>query len=108
MVNITFRPDDSGLQSLKQENATAPANRAPAPLQAVSRVPSVSEEPPTPPKHPTQSTTAYMGPERRKGERRTAQARGIPDTRGKRERRRQLPDSPEGEDIPPRGVDLYG
>lgn len=106
MTNVTFRPDDSGLQSLKQENATAPANRAPAPPQAIAGLQSTREEPPTPPQNPTQ--TAYTGPERRQGERRKDQARVILDTRGKRERRRQLPDASETEDVPKRGIDVYG
>ena len=102
---INFRPDDSGLQTLKQEN-TKPAQRVTEPLQAITRIQAIGKQPRHTPE--TQVPPPYTGPERRQGERRKDQARVILDTRGKRERRRQLAGSPDGDEISKRGVDIYG
>lgn len=106
MTSITFRPDDSGVQSLKKDNATTPANRETGALQAIARIQAVSEQPPTAPQLP--ALPVYTGPERRKGERRQGQQRVILDTRDKRERRRQpQPDANTGTDEIKLGVDIY-
>ena len=102
---INFRPDDSGLQTLKQEN-TKPAQRVTEPLQAITRIQAVDKQPRNPPE--TRIPAPYTGPERRQGERRKDQARVILDTRGKRERRRQVADPPDGDEAPKRGIDVYG
>lgn len=106
MTSITFRPDDSGVQSLKKDNATAPANRETGAVQAIARIQSISEPPPTAPQAATQAM--YTGPERRKGERRQGQQRVILDTRDHRERRRQpQPEADAGADEVRIGVDIY-
>lgn len=107
MTSITIRPDDGGLQSLKKDNTTTPANREPGAVQAVARIQSISEEPPTPPQ--AAPAAIYTGPERRKGERRKGSQKVILDTRGNRERRRQ----PQAEDASDSaeikiGIDVYG
>lgn len=107
MSIINFRPDDSGVQSLKQENATSPANRELHGLTASARIQPVDEMPRTPPQAPLLPVT-YTGPERRKGERRQTRQQVILDTRDKRERRRQPEDQPATEDAPKIGIDVYG
>ena len=44
MTSITFRPDDSGLQSLKKDNAATPASREAGAVQAIARIQAVSEQ----------------------------------------------------------------
>ena len=102
---INFRPDDSGLQSLKQENAKA-TQRVTEPLQAITRIQAIGNQARNPPE--TQTPAPYTGPERRQGERRKDQARVILDTRTKRERRRQVAGPPDGDEEPKRGIDVYG
>lgn len=102
---INFRPDDSGLQSLKQENTKA-TQRVTEPLQAITRIQAIGNQPRNPPE--TQTPTPYAGPERRQGERRKGQARVILDTRAKRERRHHVVDSPDDDEEPKRGIDIYG
>lgn len=107
MTSITIRPDDSGLQSLKLENATAPANRATEAVQAIARIQSISRQLPTEPQSP--ATAVYTGPERRKGERRQNKQRVILDTREHRERRRQpQPETGGDADEIKIGIDVYG
>lgn len=106
MSIINFRPDDSGVQTLKQENATSPANRELHGLTASVRVQPIDEHPQTPPQAPL--LPVYSGPDRRKGERRQGQARVILDTRDKRERRRQAQDQQATEDAPKVGIDVFG
>lgn len=107
MTSITIRPDDSGLQSLKKETITGPANREPGAVQAIARIQSIAEQPPAPPQAP--ATAVYTGPERRKGERRKGQQKVILDTRGNRERRRQpQPEAVSGEEEVKIGIDVYG
>lgn len=107
MTSITIRPDDSGLQALKKDNASASANRELGAVQAIARIQSIGEQPPTPPQAP--ATAIYTGPERRKGERRKGQKNVILDTRGNRERRRQTPSdaTASGEETKV-GIDVYG
>lgn len=88
MTSITFRPDDSGLQSLKKDNAAAPAERALSAVQAIARIRSIGAQGSA---AQAPAATPYTGPERRKGERRQGQQRVILDTRVHRERRRQSP-----------------
>lgn len=109
MVNITFRPDDSGLQSLKKENTAPQSTRevtAPAPS---ARAHSVADQGQLPPQ-PQQTLQEYKGVERRKGERRKGQQRIILDTRDNRERRRQqsTPEEEQEQTNGPVGIDLYG
>lgn len=106
MSIINFRPDDSGVQTLKKENATSPANQEPHGLTASVRIQPIDEQPRTPPQAPP--LPVYSGPDRRKGERRQGQARVILDTRGKRERRRQAADQHAQEDAPKVGIDVFG
>lgn len=106
MTSINFRPDDSGLQSLKKENTSAPSSRELGAITPYGRTQAIQEDPPTPPQ--AQALPAYAGPERRKGERRKDQARVILDTRDKRERRRQAQDMPDADDIPKIGIDEFG
>ena len=107
MSFINFRPDDRGVQSLKHENATSPANREMHALTASVRVQPIDEQPRTPPQAPLLPVT-YSGPERRKGERRQGKQRVILDTRDSRERRRQAEDQPATADAPKIGIDAYG
>lgn len=107
MSIINFRPDDSGVQSLKQENAASPANRELSGLAASVRIQPVDEMPRTPPQAPLLPVT-YSGPERRQGERRQGKQHVILDTRDNRERRRQAEDQPATEDAPKVGIDVYG
>lgn len=106
MSIINFRPDDSGVQSLKQENAASPANRELHGLTASVRTQPVDEMPRTPPQV-TLPPVTYAGPERRKGERRQGKQSVILDTRDSRERRRQAQDQPATEDAPKVGIDVY-
>jgi hypothetical protein len=106
MSIINFRPDDSGVQALKKENLTSPANQALQGLTASVRIQPVDDQPHTPPQTPFLAT--YSGPERRRAERRLGQARVILDTRDKRERRREAQDQLSEEDIPKVGIDVYG
>ena len=107
MSIINFRPDDSGVQTLKKENATSSANPALHSLSASVRIQPVDEQPHTPPQAPL--LPAYHGPERRKGgERRQGKQRVILDTRDNRERRREVQDARNAEDTPKRGIDVYG
>ncbi|MBI5463119.1 MAG: hypothetical protein HY941_13115 [Gammaproteobacteria bacterium] len=107
MSIINFRPDDGGVQSLKQENATSPANGELRGLTASVRIQPVDEQPRTPPQAPLLPVT-YSGPERRQGERRLDKQRVILDTRDNRERRRQAQDQPTTEDVPKVGIDVFG
>lgn len=107
MSIINFRPDDSGVQSLKKENATRPANQALQGLTASARIQPIEEQPRTPPHAPLLPVT-YSGPERRKGERRQKQAAVILDTRDNRERRRQPHAYPGEESDSKQGIDTYG
>ena len=107
MTSITIRPDDGGLQSLKKDNATTPANRETGAVQAIARIQSINEQPPTPPQAPVISV--YTGPERRKGERRQGKQRVILDTRDHRERRRQPQPEPGSDaDEIKIGIDVFG
>ncbi|HEY9198500.1 MAG TPA: hypothetical protein VIR60_03970 [Gammaproteobacteria bacterium] len=107
MTSITLRPDDSGLQSLKKENAAAPANRELGAVQAIARIQSISEQPPMAPQ--PAPTAVYTGPERRRGERRQGKQRVILDTRDHRERRRQpQADNGSAADEIKIGIDVYG
>lgn len=106
MTSITFRPDDSGLQALKKETTTGPANRELGAVQAIARIQSIGEQPPAPPQAP--AAAVYTGPERRKGERRKGQQNVILDTRGKRERRRQAQADVAGDEEIKVGIDVYG
>lgn len=106
MTSITIRPDDSGLQSLRKENAAAPTEHASSAAQAIARIRAVSGQ--TQSAVQTPAPEQYTGPERRKGERRQGQQRVILDTRTKRERRRQLPPDDNGTaDEVKRGIDVY-
>lgn len=106
MTSITFRPDDSGLQSLKKDNASTPPNRETVAVQASAGIPSINEQPATAPQTP--ALPVFSGPERRKGERRQGQQRVILDTRDHRERRRQpQPETSAGTDQPRIGIDIY-
>ena len=107
MSIINFRPDDGGVQTLKKENSTSPANRELHGLNASVRIQPVEELPRTPPQAPL-VPTAYVGPERRKSERRQGKQRVILDTRDNRERRRQAGDQQTSEDVPKVGIDVYG
>lgn len=106
MTSINLRPDDSGTQSLKKENATSPAERPVSALQPTSRIQPISEYTPTPSQTPP--APVYTGPERRRGERRNAQQQVILDTRDKRERRRNAQPAAEETEEPKRGIDVYG
>ncbi len=107
MSIINFRPDDSGVQSLKKENITSPSNPALYGLTATARLQPTSEHPHAPPQAPFLPN--YTGPERRRGERRQAQQQVILDTRDKRERRREADDQTgSAEDSPRVGIDVYG
>ncbi len=106
MSIINFRPDDSGLQTLKKENTTSPANRALQGITASVRLQPVGEQLFTPPQAPF--LASYSGPERRRAERRVGQARVILDTRDKRERRREAKDQSSEVDLPKVGIDVYG
>ena len=106
MTSITFRPDDSGLQSLQKENAAAPAERALSAVQAIARIRSIGAQGRAATQAP--GATPYTGPERRKGERRQGQQRVILDTRGHRERRRQSPAEAGGDAGEVKlGIDVY-
>ena len=107
MSIINFRPDDSGVQALKKQNATSPANPALSGLTASVRIQPIEEQPHTPPQPPPLLPT-YHGPERRKAERRLSKQRVILDTRDNRERRREAQDAPNAEDTPKLGIDAYG
>ena len=107
MTSITFRPDDSGLQTLQKENTATPAERTLSAVQAIARIRSIGAQGRSAAQAP--AATPYSGPERRKGERRQGQQRVILDTRAHRERRRQPPseaDSNAGEIK--LGIDVYG
>lgn len=107
MSIINFRPDDSGVQSLKKENASSPSNPALQGLAASVRIQPAADQSQTPPHAPF--LPDYAGPDRRRGgERRQGQARVILDTRDKRERRREAQDQPGEEDVPRVGIDVYG
>lgn len=107
MTSITFRPDDSGLQSLKKENAVTPAERALSAVQAIARIRAVSGQGQVAAQQPP-AATQYTGPERRKGERRQGQQRVILDTRTHRERRRQpSPEAPHDAAEAKLGIDVY-
>ncbi len=105
MSIINFRPDDSGVQTLKKDNATAPTMQALHSLGASVRIQPADDHPRTPPV-PYQPN--YAKAERRKGERRNAQARVILDTRDKRERRREAEDQLSKDDAPKVGIDVFG
>lgn len=110
MVNITFRPDDSGLQSLKKENTTPQTAREVTAPAAPARAHYVADQGQLPPQ-PQQTIEEYKGVERRKGERRKGKQRIILDTRDNRERRRQQQTTEEKDQQQPTskvGIDVYG
>lgn len=107
MVNITFRPDDSGIQSLQQENTRGQTAREVNPLTATNRTQTATEQD-TAPNPQATPAPVYRGVERRKGERRKQQQRIILDTRDKRDRRRQAQDENQDAPAPRRGIDVYG
>lgn len=106
MSIINLRPDDSGIQSLKNENAGSPVERAVSALLPTSRARPVGSYPPPPSQEPPAPT--YTGPERRRGERRKSQQQVILDTRDKRERRRNAQGAADPEPEEKRGIDVYG
>lgn len=106
MTSINFRPDDSGIQSLKKDNTSSAATREPSAVTPYRRTQAILEYPATPPQAKT--PPVYSGPERRKGERRKSQERVILDTRDKRERRRQAQNPTDADNDLKIGIDEYG